>query len=623
MHFVSEDNKHLLYLDVEIPWSAMEQKSLFIQFRVLTQAGFIQINAKNKMLKKYSGYYWIEDDRTNLKKAWSYFAKTVFNVQREIDLAHFCIIRQLMSGVQCYNTYYFVEAVLISLKNVRPKDGLDPIWKEEMSSMQKKFSLNHCYKLQLIKNIYEVNVNVDQLYDIIKSSLIDNKDQGNTDKEITILKLSDKLCDDVGIGFVYSFIYDVRKLFNKGNNIEKMFKSEQFLKLYPIFNYFRYFQGLRNARYARRYGQSEVIRFNLQISNKWFIQSDKSWMKKEQNIIEILNMDLDISTLNNNKRIAPFEVFITGLISLLCKNNDKKDTKFGIELFRKIIKEISNRKKKKLAQNIFTDMFSNQHCAKYIFNILGSNIDLWKELILILDQKFIKTNKIILDSFITYFKKMILSGGNDCTELQNMCDLISGFSIFDTINVRLALLNNENLVLCKKPDDFNKNIINIMKIVLRGKEMHDSIEKELIKFMSNIFEKDDFRDVGLHVFGQLCNYTQAKLFKMFQQAINKSMSNKNSIPDRFIMYLSCPEFYKFQGHGVHEYYIEKVMEANDKKMYLWSDEQTKSLQALCKKYASEKNKNGVELFNKVLENLVDLPGKQEVNAVSIANKGKV
>ena len=80
MHYVHKENKHLFYLDVEIPWDALDEKSLNIIFKCLTSAGSIQINPKNKLMKNRSGYYWIEDDRSSLKKAWNYFTKTIFNI---------------------------------------------------------------------------------------------------------------------------------------------------------------------------------------------------------------------------------------------------------------------------------------------------------------------------------------------------------------------------------------------------------------------------------------------------------------------------------------------------------------------------------------------------------------
>eukprot|EP01083_Nonionella_stella_P238378 835382_1 len=618
MHLADEtQSKRLMYLDVEIAWNTIgdegNAKSLLISFRVLTQHGYLMINPKHKLLKRYSGYYWIERIKHN-----SYFAIKTWtkHAEKELANANWCIVRQLMRGVEDYSSYYFVEAVLISLKSVlkatvNSKDALRPLWKNEMQSMRKKLSLNHCYKLQFLKNIYEdvASLDIDELYDVIRSALVDNKD--NKDKEVCILKLkNERLVHNIGIGFVYSFLSDARQALAINKEKLKRLKTATFCKLYSIFNFFRYFQIVRNERYGKRYGESATLRFTaaaaVQDDYKWF-ETDKSWKKCD--LDEILNMDLAIASLNTSyKRSQPFEVFLCGLCAA---------TK-ALDVFRQTMDQIaqlkashvhvqmkSQSKRHKLSQMIFTDMFASKHGCKYIFNLLSADMNEWRHLITVLDPKFIKTNRIILSTFLFDLKSFITrTQSHDCKQLQSICDLISSFSMFDTINIRLSLLSNPHLVLCTKTDDFNKNIINIMKIVLKGNFMHDAIQKELIKFMSNLFEKDEFRNVALSVFGQLCNYTQQKLFQMFQSAMHKSLAIHPSIPDRLIMYLSCNAFYALEGHGVHEYVIQKAMDGKDAKMYLWTDAQTSRMQQLL----SNKKTGNMKLFNHILDQLIVLPG---------------
>ena len=69
------------------------------------------------------------------------------------------IIEQLCNDIDDYNTYYYCEAILISLKNVRPEQEnnkpLDNLCKENIIMMEKTLSLKYVYRLQTLKVVYD------------------------------------------------------------------------------------------------------------------------------------------------------------------------------------------------------------------------------------------------------------------------------------------------------------------------------------------------------------------------------------------------------------------------------------------------------------------------------------
>ena len=59
--------------------------------------------------------------------------------------------------------------------------------------------------------------------------------------------------------------------------------------------------------------------------------------------------------------------------------------------------------------------------------------------------------------------------------------------ILDTIDIRLAVLKNDNLMEYMNDEQLQYNIQYVLRIVLRGKVIDESVEKELIQFMIKLF----------------------------------------------------------------------------------------------------------------------------------------
>ena len=107
--------------------------------------------------------------------------------------------------------------------------------------------------------------------------------------------LSNIECKQCGIE-----IYDC---FNKNILIKNNYNGN-ILLLYPIFNFFYYFQQQKNI-------EKKIKCFNLnEYANEYFYKYHKNDtdINNDINIINILKTDLNISKLRNCKRMYPFEI---------------------------------------------------------------------------------------------------------------------------------------------------------------------------------------------------------------------------------------------------------------------------------------------------------------------------
>ena len=74
--------------------------------------------------------------------------------------------------------------------------------------------------------------------------------------------------------------------------------------------------------------------------------------------------------------------------------------------------------------------------------------------------------------------------------------------ILDTIDIRLAVLKDDNSMEYMNDEQLQYNIQYVLRIVLRGKVIDESIETELIQFMIKLFMTTKTRNIALIVFTQ-------------------------------------------------------------------------------------------------------------------------
>ena len=110
--------------------------------------------------------------------------------------------------------------------------------------------------------------------------------------------------------------------------------------------------------------------------------------------------------------------------------------------------------------------------------------------------------------------------------------------ILDTIDIRLAVLKNDNLMEYMNDEQLQYNIQYVLRIVLRGKVIDESIETELVQSMIKLFMTTKARNIALIVFTQLIN-TNLTINECFKEAMKKSISHQLNTPDKIAIFLQC------------------------------------------------------------------------------------
>ena len=164
----------------------------------------------------------------------------------------------------------------------------------------------------------------------------------------------------------------------------------------------------------------------------------------------------------------------------------------------------------------------------------------------------------------------------------------------DTINIRLALLQNNKLIEYINDEQIRYNIQYILKIVLRGDAIDENIVSELIIFIVKLFMNDKNRNITFIVLRPLMN-DNMRLYDLFKESLKRTSSSKLTLPKRILMFLECIEFYEFDNN-VHEYFIIKLCVTNDDDIIKWNKSQIQNIQCLSEKYTQKNNKTGIKIW---------------------------
>eukprot|EP01083_Nonionella_stella_P245294 852775_1 len=342
---------------------------------------------------------------------------------------------------------------------------IDALFKQVVSKSERAHQMPNVFKLQLLQTYIQSAqdlfyvMNVETVYHVIKTYVEDRKYRRQR------MIIGQEIYD--------SFFRPVRDLFS-----DRKLSSKEYVLLHPIYNFFRYFQSRKKAK--QRWNRKS-LEFDKR-KHAQLCASDPSW--KQLSMRTVLEVDLNIASLDQCHRPCPLEHLVIKLCDIHRASN-------GVELFKEFLEAISLQKETK---NIYDDIFAKPIYRVYLFSVLRTDFNLWRQLIASIGPDVIHMNQKIFNSFQTNLHHQIGRMDGKAAKLQQLNILIIKFpQLFDTPRTRCALLRNFKLIQCKKQKQKQLRITLtiIIAMTIRGKFMEDMdswrvVYDDLIAWMTHI-----------------------------------------------------------------------------------------------------------------------------------------
>eukprot|EP01084_Bolivina_argentea_P320723 556522_1 len=476
MKRVREQCKHLVYLDVKIPWNEeWNANVLEIAFMWLNSKDKSHtIVAKQELNENNTGYYHVEMNKEFggndlVKKGSKYILQHL--LYDSIDFKSFEYCSHILQDIK-YSLKTFERKVIEKLLN------------EETQKLNTK-KMVIVYRMHLIKNVTTkwllqstmLQLNLNALYGITECCVMDQSKNG-------LLLLHNAKKVKVAYNMYITFFDDIQRIFNSK-------QRHEVIKSYPVYNLFRYFEQFIGPK------GSKSIKFKYDQKNKFFLeQNHKSWMKMQ--LLHILKLDLKIGTMT--KRQAPFEMLAVRLCWLIYNSKQDEDNT-AMNIFINIFKQIASNTT--YAKRNFIELFSNNYSIKKAFALLSNKFPYWRKLIECITVKVILEEKQILNKFRHNLVEEIGQMTNETVVISQVCSLIRDYNMFDIMDVRIALLENRRFTRSDSANIIKQNLSKIMERINLGKQTSNvRFEKVLKNFMINFLsaEKTSKRDSFFQIF---------------------------------------------------------------------------------------------------------------------------
>ena len=470
MCFVDDDNEHLVYLDVAIPWTVLQlPSSLSVSFHYRTDKGWIRTPAVAKLESASRGFYCVHQ-QTQTESLLGSFSRMFKKfgaesaAQKSADRA---IVVHLMDDIADWASYRYSRMVLNALKLKPDASGYKALWKAQLKAVEREQTLVAVHRLQLLKSIHPK-----QLPDLTAQHILSIV-RGCVGEEDTALLSNEFNQQTIGIAVYNSFVGDLRRILNyvPSHNIS----TADRICLFPSFNFFRFFQDLKDrvqeAKRARErkanpygygtgynYGSSS---YNIRLSDyelkRVDFNKDIEWI--EDNMVDVLDVDLKIAQFQT--RPWPLETIILNFCKTM-KQNDKNGTGRMIEIFarlstmngahtifRYVVVWRHWAKNDIFNLSTFSRIFNSTKTVNCIFYLLHTDFTQWLSFCHCLGADFISKNKRVHRIFIEKLEKKMESL-QQMKELENLCTLLKSFKVLNRLQIRMKLLRNVSLLDTKQ-----------------------------------------------------------------------------------------------------------------------------------------------------------------------------
>eukprot|EP01083_Nonionella_stella_P128419 389155_1 len=255
---------------------------------------------------------------------------------------------------------------------------------------------------------------------------------------------------------------------------------------------------------------------------------------------------------------------------------------------------------------------------------MADKFGVWKEIInqmQAIKQDMIVSNKQIINAFQNALQKQIDRMSLASNKLAQIADLIDGYPLlFDTINIRLSIIRNEQLIMVRggqnpNPQKLKRNVDCVLKIMLHkmNRIQDQTMRSELVSFLTKIIRNKYIKETALAVIGaHFLESNHPQLHQIFQTAIKKVITHQQHIPQRLNVFMEVEEFYQFPFVKVHDYFMQIAMaDSENTNIHLWDAHQIRTIQQLITKHAKPPNENAITLWNQILQKLIVLPARIE------------
>eukprot|EP01083_Nonionella_stella_P310494 1103256_1 len=612
---VYEDKlKNLTYLNANIPWNTGNANVLQVVFkwqRPKYPSGYTVAKQELKMDQK--GYYYIEKAKDVSAQTKKKFGGGTGD-REMIKKASKYILRHLTNNTTDYKSWQYAMDILQDI--VEPlkafdKDIIVPMFRIQTDALP-QHQMVTVFRLLLIKMVNTkrslLALDLPQIYHITQCCVMDKTMN-------SLLRLSNQKRRHFAWWMLQILHDDIKRLLPQDDG--GMFASKKpaphfLVFMYPIFNLFKYLeQDFSNH-------PQPFLKFKSDYKDAYYL-NDKKCITID--VLPILKIDLKIGTLKNYKRRRPFESLAVRICWLMYTKHQKQDKMdMFVQIFEAIAADTTH------ATVHFIDLFNNEPATKAIFGLLSNRFDYWRQVIQHMTVQFISTNKHIVNLFRKNLIGEIGHMQNGKVKLRQLCALIVDlFALFDTVNIRIALLQNKRFIKSNLDNDqltVCTNMESILAVVTRSsntytnfcgkrlpivssKRLQLEIQSFLVQCLSN--EHTWKRDSVFRIF-RIHKYKSNKPVALcFKNALNHVLWQETTVADRLIIFLECGEFYSLDPDAVHKDFIQEVLKGTHKEIQKWDKEQSNVIKQIVRTFAQEEQMNGRTLWNKIFNLVIVLP----------------
>eukprot|EP01083_Nonionella_stella_P073155 197581_1 len=641
MQLVTEKNKHLWHLSLVLPPSVASEYSR-IRFECVTIDGKVAIHPRQPFCANLRGYYYVKHERDDDGGAFALFNR--WDIYTELRKASSNILHQLCSRVTSFESYSDAMDVLLSIRNMITTPS---VWKKAKGAMMKHDEIANVLKLLLYHECIrdpQLSLTVRQMYRIIE-----------------IFQNHSARCRQIGIALYRSFAETVHRLSSQRRSLS----SADYLLLYPIFNLFCYFERMiRDHQHLtfRNYHQYDeyfledkswmkvdfcaILNIDLDLEsptnyqrrfpfeNQMFRLCCIMRRKNANRAAELFRLTVStiarrgfsiwIDLFNSESCVMYLFSFVGDDFATLWKElivavDEKRIATHARILsafdhhLEKQIDAMNNENNHKLAElyAVVTALKGRHPLATdeyYMMKNTSANIMTCN-----VCSKRIKTGLFTSDKHNCKFCGCVVCG--DCSmnkrQQRRICDICNtdtqSHDILDTVNMRLAVLQNNHLVQYVSDKQCEYNLYYMLHIVLRGDEVDPHLVPQLITFMVRLMMHDEVRNIALRTLHQLIN-KQPRLSALFKEALKRTLSEKLSLAKRICMFLDCPDFYRLESHGIQQCFVDRLHVTEEDEVQKWHPQQAHNIHNLARKYAPKNSsKTRIHLWDQIFEKLIRLP----------------
>eukprot|EP01083_Nonionella_stella_P243548 848537_1 len=564
-----QQEPNLFYLDLDIDLHApvtlhgMDTQTIATKFSSVTQDAQDWISVSRSIL--------------TIEKGNTFIARPEQHSSNDI-----AIIRHLLEHIIDYSSYEFVARAVISLKQsdtLHPQqDALRRLWMQNVNLFNSEcgsLQLTDVLRLQILPTMCKDHLlTMDTMYNIIRHVL-----HG-------LHRLSDKdLREKIATSVYYSFGAVVRSYFMNSVHLRDLKETPYLVfSLYPIFNYFRYFEGVYNSK-SSSWGKGYVTKIqmefvetlhNICISSDCDVNSIQNLMN---DILQKLETDLSFRCLGYQHVVC-----LEGGIITFCYNEfTEGHNEFAQHLIYKMVKLIASKCNQHQAACFLDYIWKTE--SEFLFPIISTDYSLWINLFTPPTQQYMQQNHELLQRFNHCVKRSI-SKLHDTLKLKTLCEVLchgsdANIPKFNAVDPGLTILGNHHLW---SPDSSYESIkinlhvvLNLFTFIPYGTNHvdSDSIHQQLTQFMQMLLHTSaSIRNYILSVYHQEAQ-TCTEMSDIIRSAILLSFKQSSCDVERCLLYLPCDEFYKFKMDTIISKIITGTQPAN-----LWTHDEIQKMQAL-------------------------------------------